>query len=143
IAHLFDLMKAKGTILDETLFVTDSGKHGDDDPIWVWTAAVTRRAHEVGIPLAAGTDSFGNPGRDSVPNIHQEMRLLVEKAGLTPVEAIQSATQIAARAIGIEKSYGTVGAGKFADLVILRDDPSTDITKTKNIVAVIKAGEIW
>jgi imidazolonepropionase-like amidohydrolase len=143
IGRLLQLMKNHGTILDETLFVTSASKHGEDDPVWTWTVAVTRRAYEMGIPLAAGTDSFGNPSRDAAPNIHQEMRLLVEKCGLGPVEAIQAATQTAARAIGIEKSYGTVEAGKMADLVILRGDPSSDITKTKDIVAVIKGGEIW
>lgn len=143
IARLFRLMKEHGTILEETLFVTNSAKHGEDDPVWLSTVAYTRRAHELGIPLAAGTDSFGNPSRDAVPNVHQEMRLLVEKAGLTPLEAIRSATEIAARAIGIEKDYGTVAAGKVADLILLREDPSADISKTKTIAAVIKAGVVY
>jgi imidazolonepropionase-like amidohydrolase len=143
IASLLKLMKAKATILDETLFVTNAGKRSEEDPVWTWTVAVTRRAHEAGIPLAAGTDSFGNPARDGVPNIHQEMRLLVEKCGLTPLEAIASATSIAARAIAIDKMYGTVEAGKAADLVILREDPSSDISKTKNIAAVVKGGVVY
>lgn len=145
ITHLLQLMKERGTILDETLFVTNLTKHGGDDPVWTWTVAATRRAHEAGIPFAAGTDSFSvaNPSGEDAPSIHQEMQLLVEKCGLTPVEAVQSATQIAARAIGIEKSYGTVEPGKIADLVILRGDPSNDIAKTKTIVAVVKGGVIW
>ena len=61
ITDLLRLMKDKGTILDETLFVTNAGKRGEDDPVWTWTVAVTRRAHEIGVPLAAGTDSFGSP----------------------------------------------------------------------------------
>jgi imidazolonepropionase-like amidohydrolase len=143
ITRLLQLMKDKGTILDETLFVTNSTKRGEDDPVWMWTTAVTRRAHEMGIRLAAGTDSFGNPSRDAAPNIHQEMRLLVEKCGLTPAEAIETATVEAARAIGIEKSYGTVEPGKAADLVILREDPSKDITKTRNIAAIVKGGVVY
>ena len=67
------------TTLDETLFITDAGKHGESDPIWLWTVAVTRRAHQLGIPLVAGTDDFGDPAHDAVPNIHRELRLLVEK----------------------------------------------------------------
>jgi imidazolonepropionase-like amidohydrolase len=132
-----------GTILDETLFVTNAGKRSDDDPVWRWTVAITRRAHHDGIPLAAGTDSFGNPARDAAPNIHREMQLLVDECGLTPVEAIHAATYQGARAIGIEKSYGTVAAGKFADLVILREDPSSDIKRTKNIAAVVKGGVVY
>jgi len=137
------LMEDMGTILDETLFVTNAGKRSDDDPVWRWTVAITRRARHDGVPLAVGTDSFGNPGRDPVPNIHREMQLLVEECGLTPLEAIRAATYQGARAIGIEKSYGTVEAGKVADLVILRDDPSSDIRRTKDIVTVIKGGQAY
>jgi imidazolonepropionase-like amidohydrolase len=137
---LLRLMEDAGTILDETLFVTYNGRRGDDDPIWRWTVAATCAASRAGIPLAAGTDSFGNPGRDAVPNIHREMELLVKECGLTPVDAIHSATYNGARAIGIEKSYGTVEAGKIADLVILGRDPSSDIQHTTDIVSVIKAG---
>ncbi|HUK16891.1 MAG TPA: amidohydrolase family protein [Bryobacteraceae bacterium] len=140
IGALLRLMIEKGTILDETLFVTNAGKRSADDPVWKWTAAVTRRAHQLGVRLAAGTDSFGNPARDAMPNIHREMQLLVEDAGLSPLEAIRAATGEAARAIGVEKSYGTVEPGKIADLVILRQDPSLDIRKTSDIAAVIKGG---
>jgi imidazolonepropionase-like amidohydrolase len=143
ITRLLRLMKEKGTILDQTLFVTNAGKRGEDDPVWVWTVAVTRRAHEMGVPLAAGTDSFGRPGADAVPNIHKEMQLLVEKCGLTPLEAIGAATLGGARAIGIDKDYGTVAAGKVADLVVLREDPSADIRKTTGIAAVVKGGVVW
>lgn len=143
ITALFRLMKEKGTILDETLFVTNASKRNDDDPVWRFTVAVTRRAHEMGLPLAAGTDSFGSPARDTTPNLHREMQLLVEECGLTPLEAIHAATYEGARAIGIAKSYGTVQAGKVADLVILREDPSSDIRRTKNIAAVVKGGVVY
>lgn len=143
IGSLLRLMKEKGTILDETLFVTDSGKRSADDPIWMWTVAVTRRAHRMGVPLVAGTDNFGNPARDSAPNLHREMQLLVDDCGLTPVEAIRAATLEGARAIGVERDYGTVEPGKMADLVILREDPSTDIRRTTGIAAVVKGGVVY
>jgi imidazolonepropionase-like amidohydrolase len=143
ITKLLQLMKDKGTILDETLFVTNAGKRAEDDPVWVWSVAATRRAHEMGVPLAAGTDNFGRPAADALPNLHSEMQLLVEKCGLTPLEAIEAATLGGARAIGIEKSYGTVAAGKVADLVVLREDPSKDIGKTRGIVAVVKGGVVY
>jgi imidazolonepropionase-like amidohydrolase len=137
------LMEDMGTILDETLFVTNAGKPSDDDHIWRWTVAITRQAHHAGVPLAAGTDSFGNPARDAVPNIHREMEMLVRECGLTPLEAIHAATYEGARTVGMEKSYGTVEAGKVADLVVLHDDPTSDITRTKGIVAVIKGGVVY
>ena len=60
--------------------------------VWRFTVAATRRAHEMGVILVAGTDSFGNPNRDGAPNIHREMQFLVEECGLTPIEAIHAAT---------------------------------------------------
>lgn len=143
ITALFRLMKEKGAILDETLFVTNAGKHGADDPVWRFTVAATRRAHEMGVILVAGTDSFGNPNRDGAPNIHREMQFLVEECGLTPIEAIRAATYEGARTVGAEKSYGTVEAGKIADLVVLHDDPSSDIKRTRDIFAVIKGGIVY
>ena len=143
VTRLLRQMKDHGTILDETLFVTNASKRSDDDPVWLWTVAVTRRAHQMGVELAAGTDGFGNPARDAVPNVYREMELLVQDAGLTPVEAIRVASYEGARAIGVEKSYGTVEAGKVADLVILREDPSGDIRKTKGVAAVVKGGVVY
>jgi imidazolonepropionase-like amidohydrolase len=143
IPRLLRMMKDRGTILDETLFVTNAGKRSEDDPVWQWTVAVTRRAHEMGVMLAAGTDSFGNPARDELPNLHKEMQLLVEKCGLTPLEAISAATLGGARAIGVDKDYGTVAVGKTADLVVLREDPSADVRRTRGIAAVVKGGVVW
>jgi imidazolonepropionase-like amidohydrolase len=97
----------------------------------------------MGVPLAAGTDGFGSPARDGAPNLHREMQLLVDECGLAPLEAIRSATYEAARTIGIEKSYGTMEAGKIADIVILRDDPSSDIRRTTSIAAVVKGGVVY
>ena len=141
--HLLGLMKSKGTQLDETLFITNAGKRSPDDPVWLWTVAVTRRAYQLGVALVAGTDNFGNPGRDAAPNIHREMQMLVDECGLTPLESISAATWQGARAIGVEQSYGTVAPGKVADLVILREDPSGDIRRTTGIAAVVKGGVVY
>lgn len=143
ITRLLRLMKERGTILDETLFVTNAGKRAEDDPVWLWTVAVTRRAHAMGVTLAAGTDSFGGGAADAFPNIHAEMQMLVEKCGLTPLEAIEAATLGGARAIGVAQDYGTVAAGKVADLVVLREDPSGDVRKTTGIAMVVKGGVVY
>lgn len=68
------------------------------------------------------------------------MELLVTKCGLTPIEAITTATRNGATVLGIEKSYGTIAKGKIADLVILSDNPSIDIRNTTKIVYVVKGG---
>ena len=69
------------------------------------------------------------------------MALLVRECGFTPVEAIQSATQVSAMAVGRASERGTIARNMAADLVILDDDPTADIGNVKKVVAVIKDGK--
>ena len=90
--------------------------------------------------VVAGSDT---PNPFVVPgfSLHRELELLVE-AGLTPLEALQTATLNAAKTLRKETSLGTISAGRIADLVILNGDPLKDITETKNIYLVIKNGVV-
>lgn len=99
-----------------------------------WVCKATSAAHEAGVSLVAGTDLDG-----SVP-VQEEMKLMVE-CGLSPLDAIRSATLEAAKAIGIEDSHGSIEARKKADLVILKSDPTQDIENTSDIARVMKKGE--
>jgi imidazolonepropionase-like amidohydrolase len=92
-----------------------------------------------GVSMLAGTDP---PTRDVFPgfSLHDELGLLVT-AGLTPMEAIQSATINAARCLGISDTHGTIEKGKMADLVLLEADPLATIANTQKIAAVIVAGK--
>jgi imidazolonepropionase-like amidohydrolase len=143
ILAVLDSMKARGEILDATLRVFEDSEAHDPDHVGkgiaAWSAAVTRIAHQRGVLVDAGTDHQGAPG-DTVPGIHREMASLVEHAGFTPVEAIGAATRVAAMAMGLEATHGTVSAGKVADLVVLAADPTKDIRNTRTIVEVWKHG---
>ncbi|MBX3268261.1 MAG: amidohydrolase family protein [Acidobacteria bacterium] len=91
--------------------------------------------HEEGAPLLAGTDNnnpFVVPGFD----LHDELEIFV-RAGLTPTEALRTATWNPAVFFGKTKEFGTVAAGKAADLVILTADPRLDIRNTRKIDAVV------
>jgi imidazolonepropionase-like amidohydrolase len=93
-----------------------------------------------GVDLLAGTDApnpFVFPGF----GLHDELALLVE-GGLTPMQALQAATRNPARFLGMEKDAGTVEAGKLADLVLINDNPLTDIHNTQKIFAVVQNGEV-
>ncbi|MDQ2979331.1 MAG: amidohydrolase family protein [Acidobacteriota bacterium] len=95
-----------------------------------------RKLHAAGVPVALGTDMWAFPGL----GVSIEMDLYV-KAGLTPLEAIRSATQTAARSLGIDPDRGTIEAGKRADFLILDGDPVRDIRNVRSIDAVYKRGE--
>ncbi|MGC2694154.1 MAG: CIA30 family protein [Candidatus Angelobacter sp.] len=87
--------------------------------------------------ILAGTDA-PNPGTAHGASMHGEVALLVG-AGLTPVEALTAATSTPARAFHLD-DRGQIAAGKRADLLLVKGDPTTDITATRNIVSVWKAG---
>ena len=89
--------------------------------------------------ITAGTDSPIVPYGFS---LHIELQLLVE-AGLTPVEALRSATLWSAQAVGVEDDLGSVEVGKLADLVLIDGDPLTDIADTMKVVATLKGGHIY
>ena len=98
---------------------------------------VVRMLKEAGVPLLAGTDS-PNPGTAHGVSIHRELELLV-KAGLQPSEALAAATSVPAKIFSL-KNRGRIASGLRADLLLVKGDPTSDITTTRDIVAVWKEG---
>jgi imidazolonepropionase-like amidohydrolase len=90
-----------------------------------------------GAPIAFGTDT-GPPARFQGFFEHEELRLMVE-SGLTPTQALVAATSGAAKCLG-QKSVGTLAPGAWADFLVLRDDPRTDIRNTHSLESVWIAG---
>jgi imidazolonepropionase-like amidohydrolase len=132
---------ARGAMLEPTLLVMQMGgmQNGEVGPlgeIQTWAVAAARAAHRDGVRLLAGTDAIGT----REPNIHLEMRLLVEQVGLTPLEAIQAATEHGARALGIADSTGSIAVGKWADLVVLAADPAASIRNSTSVRRVYRGG---
>jgi imidazolonepropionase-like amidohydrolase len=72
-------------------------------------------------------------------SVHDELALLVE-AGLTPAEALRTATLNPARYLDVQKDLGTVAKGNFADLILLDANPLSDIRNTQKITAVVLKG---
>ncbi|HEV2397696.1 MAG TPA: amidohydrolase family protein [Candidatus Sulfotelmatobacter sp.] len=99
--------------------------------------AVVGALHRAGIPIVAGTDQ-AVPGY----SLHREIELYAQ-SGFTPMEAIQAATIVPARAMGIEKESGTVEKGKRGDLIILTADPLADIHNTRAVEYVITNGTMY
>ena len=105
-----------------------------------WGLFLVGRMHEKGIPVAAGTDT---PILLSVPgySLHSELDYLV-RAGLSPLEALRSATMRPAEWFSLEDEMGTIDAGKVADMVLLNADPLDDINNTKRISIVVSKGRV-
>jgi hypothetical protein len=93
-------------------------------------------AHRAGVRIIAGTDIFFLP-----QGLHWDLELLV-RAGLSPLEALRTATSNAAASLGLEGQLGCVSPGAAADLVVLEADPLEDIRNTQKIHAVIQGGRI-
>jgi imidazolonepropionase-like amidohydrolase len=100
--------------------------------------ATFQRAYHAGVKIALGTDQGVAPHGENA----KEFIYMVD-AGMTPMDAIKSATLEGAKLIGIEKDLGTLEAGKIADIVAVPGDPLTDIKVMTNVTFVMKAGTVY
>ncbi len=93
-----------------------------------------KKLWDAGIPIAFGSDT-GPPARFQGFFEHRELELMVE-AGLTPAQALQTATLNSAEALRIASDFGTLATGKRADMILLDADPLVDIRNTRKISKV-------
>lgn len=91
--------------------------------------------------LTVGTDHPSWGEYLSGFGIHRELHALV-RAGIPPAAVLRAATLNAARALDVSGTLGSVEPGKYADLVVVGGDPLADITATRNVILVMKAGRI-
>jgi len=96
-----------------------------------------KAAHEAGVPLIIGTDE-GIPAY----SVYREMELFV-KAGFTPMEALQAATSVSARAMHVDGDVGTIEKGKRADLLVLDANPIENISNIRTVRLVMKDGKLF
>ncbi len=99
--------------------------------------AVFRKAVRMGVKIAYGTDSGVYPHGQNA----RQLPYMV-KYGMTPVEAVQSATINAADLLGWRADVGSIAPGKFADMIAVDGDPLTDISALTGAKIVMKGGEI-
>ena len=97
-----------------------------------------KKLSDAGVPIAMGTDT-GPAGRFQGYFELIELEMMV-KAGMTPEQVLKSATQVAARCMGLDRDLGTLERGKWADFVVLDADPLTDISNVRTINSVFIAG---
>jgi imidazolonepropionase-like amidohydrolase len=99
---------------------------------------MARRAHEGGVRIAFGTDSGVSAHGDNA----QEFALLV-RAGMTPLQAVQSATVNAAAHLRISQDAGRIASGMPADLIAVGGDPLTDVTELERVRFVMRGGVVY
>jgi imidazolonepropionase-like amidohydrolase len=101
------------------------------------TLAAIGALHKGGVAIVPGSDTglvgFG---------LYRELELYVQ-AGMTPMEAIQSATIVSARAMKLDRDAGTIEAGKRADLVLVKGDPLADIHEIRKVDRVVADGRLY
>jgi imidazolonepropionase-like amidohydrolase len=130
------------------MFTRDIVKDLDTDPLAVRQKFVqmeldmTQAMFKAGIPFMAGTDTAAGVHVFPGFSLHTELALFV-KAGLTPLQALQTATRNPAEFMGRSSDIGTIRPGVLADLVMLDADPLDNIENTRRIRAVVLAGRYF
>jgi imidazolonepropionase-like amidohydrolase len=151
------LIRERGVYLIPTLSVQDSIiRYGKEAGVDEWALQkindvmesvkrVVPEAYRMGVKIATGTDFSGaRPGFEMGTNA-KEILLLNEMGSLSPLDALRSATSIAAEAIGLGNITGTIEPGKAADIIMVRGNPLEDLKvlmDSNNIALVIINGEI-
>ena len=136
-------MAGHGTFYVPTIFVGEyvaQGRAAAGAPVWVNMIKIHeetfRRAMKAGVKIAFGTDAGGF---DWKINPAKEFSSMV-KFGMTPAQAIRSATVTAAELLGMQDSLGTIEAGKLADIVAVPGDPLGDVSVMEKVDFVMKGG---
>lgn len=93
------------------------------------------RAHAAGVDIVYGTDAAVFPHGLNA----RQFPVMVQR-GMTPMQAIQSATSLAARHMGWDDRIGSLRPGRFGDLIAVKGDPLADVTRLQDVAAVIKGG---
>ena len=147
-------MKAKGVWLVPTIVVTQPGAlefyHKIGSPPWYlervkitgadhW--AMLQNAVRLGVKIVLGTDQFPFEPNDGTTATIAEAEAYV-RAGMTPLQALQSATTQAAKMLEMDTDIGSIAVGKYADIVALNADPLQDIHALRTIDFVMKGGAV-
>ena len=141
------MMKKRGTFLTPTLMATEwiMGKINNYPPVLQAKAKAAaaarsdmfREAVKMGVRISFGTDAAVYPHGQNA----KEFKLMVD-LGMSPIEALKSATGNDAELLGIGQKVGTLEKGRLADVIAVPGDPTADITATERVSFMMKEGKI-
>lgn len=150
LAHLFENMVRRGTILDATLWAysADTADSTTMPPLSPGSCddtvggAIAAQAYRAGVPIDAGTDFIGG-WTDLWPDLFHELGALAAKAGMPNNAILTSATLISARAAGQERDMGSIEQGKLANMVVLARNPLSDLKNLQSVLMTVKRGRVY
>jgi imidazolonepropionase-like amidohydrolase len=141
-----EMVKQRGLYWCPTIYVgvfVAEGRAKEGNPIWItmrdMKKKVFAKALQKGVKISFGTDVGGFSWTE---NEAKEFGYMV-RYGMTPMQAIQSATKAAAQLLDQEANLGSIEAGKFADIVAVDGDPISDITELERVKFVMKGGVVY
>ena len=145
-AGLMDRMVRQGIYWCPTIYVgvyVAEGRAAAGAPIWLTMRDLEAKAFGIavrkGVKIAYGTDAGGYAWTE---NQAKEFSYMV-RYGMTPMQAIQSATTVAAQLLEKTEDFGSIETGKFADIIAVSGDPLRDISELERVRFVMKGGEIY
>ncbi|HEX8651224.1 MAG TPA: amidohydrolase family protein [Pyrinomonadaceae bacterium] len=144
--ELMDRMLRQGTYWCPTIYVgvyVAEGRAKAGAPIWLTMRDLEAKAFGIavrkGVKIAYGTDAGGYAWTE---NQAKEFAYMV-RYGMTPMQAIQSATTVAAELLERTNDLGAIEPGKYADIVAVAGDPTRDVTELERVRFVMKGGEVF
>lgn len=99
---------------------------------------VFRKAHKAGVPIIYGTDAAVYPHGDNALQF-----VIMVRLGMAPMDAIRSATSVAAEYLGWSGDVGAIEQGRYGDVIAVRGNPLDDITVLQQVDVVIKGGLVF
>ena len=143
--ELMDLMIKRGVYWCPTIFVgayVAEGRAAAGAPIWKTMVELEAKAFakavKKGVKIAYGTDAGGYAWTE---NQAKELAYMV-RYGMTPMQAIQSATLVAAELLDASGDIGAIERGRYADIIAVRDNPLEDVTRLEHVGFVMKGGKV-
>jgi imidazolonepropionase-like amidohydrolase len=146
VTAMIDLFKEKGTVIDGTWQLWMSSRNATAAAVGIPTAAdsvaqrldaaylrMLKRLFDAGVPLVPGTDGSSFNG---------ELELY-ERAGIPPAEVLRIATIVSAKAMGDDKTHGSIAPGKVADIIIVDGRPAERVADLRKVERVMRAGRLY
>lgn len=137
-----ELMKAKSVYLVGTDFTRQASHEMGMDEYHEWVVDRLKRAYQIGVPVAFGTDVCFVKDGETRGTLSTEFVTSFVEAGVSPRQILQAMTTSAAKLMGMEKERGAIAPGYWADIVATPENPLQSIDAVRHVAFVMKGGKV-